>query len=62
MRLLVVGAFAIGILTLALFGLLAMVRELFCESIREAPSMTDKEAMTENSSPSSSRERVRGSA
>jgi hypothetical protein len=48
MRVLVVGVLAIGIGTLAFIGLLTIVRELFCERILEAPSLTDKEAMTEN--------------
>jgi hypothetical protein len=47
MRLLVVAALAIGLGTLALLGLLTMVRELFCESPLEAPFMIEKEAMRE---------------
>jgi hypothetical protein len=47
MRLLVVAALTIGLGTLVLFGLLTMVRELFCESSLEAPFMIDKEAMRE---------------
>jgi hypothetical protein len=62
MRLLIVGVLAFGILTLVLFGLLTIARELFCEGILEAPSMTDKEAVTENGSQGSSGERMRGSA
>jgi hypothetical protein len=50
MRLLVVSVLTIGIGTLVLLGLLTIARELFCESILEAPSMPDKEAMTENGS------------
>jgi hypothetical protein len=42
MRLVVVGLLTIGFATLVLLGLLSMVRELFCESILDAPSMSDK--------------------
>jgi hypothetical protein len=62
MRLVVEGVLTIGFVTLVLLGLLSMVRELFCESMLDAPSMTDQEATTENSSQSYSREGVRGSA
>jgi hypothetical protein len=62
MRLLVVGVLAVGIGILALLGLLTIIRELFGEGILEAPSMTDNDAMTENSPKRSSREGVRGSA
>jgi hypothetical protein len=48
MRLVVLGVLTIGLGTLVLLALLAMVRELFCESILEAPSMTDKEALREH--------------
>ena len=48
MRLLAVGVLAIGFGTFVFLGLLTMVRELFCESLLEAPSMADKEATTEN--------------
>jgi hypothetical protein len=50
MRLAVAGLLTIGFGTLALLGLLSVVRELFCESILDAPSMTDKETTRENSS------------
>jgi hypothetical protein len=62
MRLVVVGVLTIGFVTLVLLGLVSMVRELFYESMLDAPSLTDQEATTENSSQSYSRERVRGSA
>jgi len=40
--LLLAVALAIGFGALALLGLLAMVRELFCHNIPEASSMTDE--------------------
>jgi hypothetical protein len=48
MRCVVVGVLAIGVGALALLGLLVMVRDLFCENISEASSMTDKEVMTKH--------------
>ena len=41
--------------SLVLLGLLTMVRELFCDSIREAPSMPEGEATTERAQQSPSR-------
>jgi hypothetical protein len=49
MRLLVLGvALAIGVGALALLGLLVMVRELFCQNIPEASSMTDDGALRDH--------------
>jgi hypothetical protein len=47
MRLLVAGALIVGFGTLVLLGLLTMIRELFCESLVEAPLMTGGEATNE---------------
>jgi hypothetical protein len=55
MRLLVVGALTIGFGFLALLGLLTMIRELFCESIVEAPFIADGEATREHTEHSPSR-------
>jgi len=48
LHLVVVGVLAIGVGTLALLGLLVMVRDLFFENIPEAPSMADKEVTTKH--------------
>jgi hypothetical protein len=54
MRLLGVGAFILGLGALFLFGLLAMVRELFCECMLAAPSVTHAEAAGEHTDQSPS--------
>ena len=41
--------------SLVLLGLLTMVRELFCDRILEAPSVTDGEVTTERAEQSPSR-------
>jgi hypothetical protein len=48
MRLLLVGALILGLGTLVILGLLVMVRDLFCESLFEAPSVADEDAAREH--------------
>jgi hypothetical protein len=50
MRLLLVCVLVLGVGTLVFLGLLVMVRDLFCESLLEAPSVTDEEAGREHTS------------
>jgi hypothetical protein len=54
MRLLGIGVFILGSGALLLFALLAMGRELFCECILAAPSVTDDEAAGEHAGQSPS--------
>jgi hypothetical protein len=48
MRLLLVGVLILGLGALVFLGLLVMVRDLFCESLFEAPSMADEDAAREH--------------
>jgi hypothetical protein len=48
MRLLLLGVLSLGLVTLVFLGLLAMVRDLFCESFLEAPNVADEEAAREH--------------
>jgi hypothetical protein len=54
MNLLLVAALTLGLGTLALIGLLTLVRELLHESIIDAPSMPDAKAPREPASRSPS--------
>jgi len=49
-----VGVFILGLGALLLFGLLAMVRELFCKSMLAASSVTDAEAAADHTDQSPS--------
>jgi hypothetical protein len=48
MHLLLVCVVVLGLATLVVLGLLVMVRDLFYESLFEAPSVTDEEAAREH--------------
>jgi hypothetical protein len=48
MRLLLVGVLILGLGTLVVLGLLVTVRNLFCKSLLEAPSVADEEAAREH--------------
>jgi hypothetical protein len=56
MRVLLVGVLILGLGALVFLGLLVMVRDLFCESFLEAPSVADDETAREHTgqSPSAS--------
>jgi hypothetical protein len=53
-KVLLVGALMLGSGTTVFFGLLAIGRGLFCESVIDAPSMPDTEAMRQEKNQSSS--------
>jgi hypothetical protein len=54
MRLLGVGVFILGLGALLFIGILAIVRELFCECMLAAPSVTDAEVAGEYTGQSAS--------
>jgi hypothetical protein len=54
MRVLLVGVLILGLGALVFLGLLVMVRDLFCESFLEAPSVADEEAAREHTGQSPS--------
>jgi hypothetical protein len=47
-RFLLVGVVILGLSTLVFLGLLVMVRDLFCDSFLEVPSLADEEAAREH--------------
>jgi hypothetical protein len=53
-KLLLVGALTLGPGVMVLFGLLAIGRGLFCESVIDAPSMSDTNATRQHKNQSSS--------
>jgi hypothetical protein len=55
MRVMVVVASIVGFGALILLGLLTMIRELFCESLYEAPFIADGDATRERAEHSPSR-------
>jgi hypothetical protein len=48
MRLILVGLLILGLGALVFLGLLVMLRDLFCETFLEVPSVADEEATSEH--------------